>query len=67
MGSMSYWPIEKGENDVKDTLSVLHEVVFVCFWGHMTYLDGKKRFGSFLWNQEGFFGVHVLYFCLEKE
>ena len=64
MGSMSHWPIEKGENDVKDTLSVLHEVVFLVFGSHDLF-DGEKRFGSFC-ETTRFFGVHVLYFLSRK-
>ena len=36
MGSMRHWDIEKGENDVKDVLSLVREVLFFSAFGHMT-------------------------------
>ena len=43
MGSMSHQAIEKGENDVKDTLSVLHELFF-WFLGSHDLLRWRKTF-----------------------
>lgn len=60
MGSMSHWPIENGENDVKDVLSFVREVLFCfafghmtldrianCFWSHDSGQDCKYVLGSF--------------------
>ena len=48
MGSMSHWPIEKGENNVNDTLSIVYEVVFcVCVFGSHDLLGLKNVLGRF--------------------